>query len=94
MEAGDKEVKYPDLFYTVQVAAAQPESIENELKKYSALGDVHTFKAENGMIRICNGIYLSHAKATEAQNAIRKKDILMHLLPHIIKVKESVFKKH
>lgn len=73
VEAGEKEVKYPDLFYTVQVAASQPESIENELKKYSALGDVHTFKAENGMIRICNGIYLSHAKATEAQNAIRKK---------------------
>lgn len=69
----DKEVKYPDLFYTVQVAAIAPESLDTELKKYSAIGGVHTFKAENGMIRICHGIYLNHAKANEAQSTVRKK---------------------
>ncbi|MBS1764180.1 MAG: N-acetylmuramoyl-L-alanine amidase [Bacteroidetes bacterium] len=63
---------YPDLFYTVQVAAVQPEVLESEIKKFSML-DVQTFKAENGMIRICNGVYTNYNKAIEAQMAVRKK---------------------
>ena len=65
-----KEAHLPELFYTIQVAAI-PEASESELKKFEKLTELKTFTAENGMIRICNGIYLSHTKAVEAQSRIR-----------------------
>jgi N-acetylmuramoyl-L-alanine amidase len=66
----NKEAHLPELFYTIQVAAI-PEGSDAELKKFEKLTELKTFTAENGMTRVCNGIYLSHAKAVEVQSRIR-----------------------
>jgi len=64
--------KLPDFFYTVQLAA-MPDASTEELKRFEDLTDIKTFKAENGMIRVCQGVYTTHAKALAAQSQVRAK---------------------
>ncbi len=64
--------KLPDFFYTVQLAAL-PDASKEELKRFEDLTDINTFKAENGMIRVCQGVYTTHAKALTAQSQVRAK---------------------
>lgn len=68
----EKEEKLPELFFTVQLAAL-PDTTDAEMKKFSSLRDVKTFVAENGYIRICSGIFTTHALALENQNKLRGK---------------------
>ncbi len=68
----ERKEKLPDLFYTVQLAAL-PDTTGEEMKKFSSLKDVKIFVAENGYIRICNGVYTSHALALVNQNKLRAK---------------------
>jgi N-acetylmuramoyl-L-alanine amidase len=62
----------PELFYTIQIAAL-PDVTVNEMRRFDGINDIHTFAAENGMTRICQGIYLVHAKAVEGQVKMRNQ---------------------
>jgi len=68
----EKEEKLPDLFYTVQLAAL-PDTTDAEMKKFASLRDVKMFVAENGYLRICSGVFTTHALALENQNKLRGK---------------------
>jgi N-acetylmuramoyl-L-alanine amidase len=64
--------KLPDFFYTVQLAA-MPEASKEELKRFEDMPDINTFKAENGMTRVCQGVFTTHAKALAVQSQLRAK---------------------
>jgi N-acetylmuramoyl-L-alanine amidase len=68
----EKKESLPVLFYTVQLAAL-PDTSSAEMNRFQSLSDIKKFVADNGYIRICQGIFSTHVQALDNQNKLRAK---------------------